>query len=109
MKKRVCIIAVMIMLPVIVWAGGVISDGSLTVTSTLKALTSSVPDDVASAMITVDTAAVRFTLKSSITSTGGHKLSPGDVLYLDNRRDIVSFRVLNDTSTAATLYYSLSK
>src|SRR5689334_9772251 len=59
------------------------------------------------AVITVDTADIRFTVDGTApTATTGHLLSPDDVLKLYSAEDIAAFRAIRTGSTNAVLQCS---
>jgi hypothetical protein len=88
----------------------------VTVSSTSTALTSTTYLDkgvasfldrqpARSAYITVEDAAVRYWLNGDAPeATVGHKLSPGDALWLDSPHAIANVRFIRTASTDAKLY-----
>ena len=101
-KKEWAIIAGMILaLFGVAWA----IDESVTVSSTSKALTTANYSQFQRAMITVETAAIRFTLDGVTTPTDavGIKLNVGENLFLPNQDLISKFRAIRLTATNATL------
>lgn len=74
---------------------------SITVSGAAGGLTSGTIAGMKSALITVETAQVRFTLDgTTVTATAGHLLEVGDVLELDsfNSMELVSFIRTGGTS-----------
>lgn len=59
------------------------------------------------AVITVDTADIRFTVDGTPpTATVGHLLSPDDTLTLRSNEDIVAFRAIRTGSVSAVIQVS---
>ena len=57
------------------------------------------------AIITVETAQIRFTLDGTApTTTVGHLLNAGDILELDSLEDMKSFRAIRTGATSATIH-----
>jgi len=57
------------------------------------------------AVVTVETAAVRYSLDSTApTTTTGHSLEVGDVLQLDNREQLANFKAIRRDGVSATLH-----
>lgn len=93
--------------------GGVIADGTVTITSSAQTLSDAgvtVPDGAKTAMIQAETGAVRVGFKTAVTSSTGVKLDAGDALYLDNKRDIeaASF-ILDSEAGSGTINYTISE
>lgn len=87
----------------------VIADGSITVSGTAAGI-STVPDDSAEMVVTVETGAVRVGMKTTPTGTAGHLLNPGDVMTVYGFHDIKAFKVIfNSGVSSATVRYSISK
>ena len=61
------------------------------------------------ALITAETAQVRFTIDGTApTTTVGHLLNPGDVLKLDSNADITAFRAIRTGATSGVLKATFS-
>ena len=61
------------------------------------------------ALITCETAQVRFTVDGTApTTTVGHLLNPGDVLRLDSNADIAAFRAIRTGATSGVLKATFS-
>ena len=109
MKKVLCILAIVLVLAGTAYAGA-IYDGSITASETAQGLSSSVPETAKKAMISVSGCDAYCSLITAATSSSGHKLLSGDMLILDNYRDIKAFRVITTSACSATpakLYYSV--
>ena len=86
---------------------GTISDGSITVSGTAQGF-STVPDDTKSALICVETGAVRVGFKTALTSTTGILLNIDDCMNIQGFHDVNSFKVIFKTGiTTATVKYIL--
>ncbi len=80
---------------------------SVTVAATSKALTSGTYGDAQYAFITVETAAVRFTVDgTTVSATIGHILEPGDTLQLNRNSQIAEVRFYRRDGVSATLRVS---
>ena len=61
------------------------------------------------ALITAETAQMRFTVSGNApTTTHGHLLNPGDTIYLDSLADITAFRAIRTGSVSGVLQVSYS-
>lgn len=77
---------------------------SVTVAGTSTALTAATYTVASGAMITCETATVRFRLDGTApTATVGHELHPGDVLHLSSNDEVTRARFIRRDSTSATL------
>ncbi len=77
---------------------------SVTVTGSSTALTTATIAQKESALITVETAQVRFTLNGTApTATAGHVLEVGDVLELDSSEALGLVRFIRTGGTSGTL------
>lgn len=77
---------------------------SVTVSSASKSLTSGTYGTRRRALITAETATVRFRLDAvAPTSAVGHLLAPGDVLTLDSAEQVSKARFIRRDGTDATL------
>ncbi len=80
---------------------------SVTVTNASKALTSGTYADAQFAFITVEAAAVRFTVDgTTVSASVGHVLDVGDTLELDRNTQIVDIRFFRRGTSDATLRVS---
>lgn len=63
--------------------------------------------DVSKAMVTVETAPLRFTVDGATTPTDaiGHLLNPGDIVYIDGG-DVAKFKAIRTTSTDSAIKVS---
>jgi hypothetical protein len=63
------------------------------------------------ALITVETAPVRFTVDGTapVAATTGHLVNPGDIIKLDSNEDITAFRAIRETSTSGVLKVTYSE
>ena len=82
----------------------------ITVSTTAIGLTPSTADGIVytTALITVETAAIRFHLTSNDvpTATTGHKLNVDDSITLDSAHQITNFRAIRRDAADATLVVS---
>ena len=61
------------------------------------------------ALITCETAQVRFTVDGTApTTTVGHLLNPGDILKLDSNADIAAFRAIRTGETSGVIKATFS-
>ena len=84
---------------------------AVTVAGTSKALTAGTYSTRRYALITVETAPIRFTLDGTppVAATTGHLVYAGDQIELDSNEDITSFRAIRETATSATLQVTYSE
>jgi len=79
----------------------------LTVGGTAVALTAATYGNSRHAVITVETAPIRFTVDGSTpTAAQGHIANPGDILTLANQDQVRKFQAIRLTGTSATLMVS---
>lgn len=77
---------------------------SVTVTGTAGGLTAATFDNSNSALITVETAAVRFRLDGTVpTASIGHELEAGDVLFLESNDEIQRVSFIRRDGVSATI------
>lgn len=77
---------------------------ALTIGSTAVALTPAVYGSAKRALITVETAQIRFRFDGTApTSAEGHIADPGDIIYLTSNADIAAFRAIRSTSVDAKI------
>lgn len=77
---------------------------SLTVADSSVGFTAATIVDRTKALVTVETAAVRFRLDGTApTSSVGHILYPDDVLELDSEDQLTNIRFIRRDATSATL------
>ena len=80
---------------------------SVTVAASSTSLTSATYGDAQFAFITVETAAVRFTVDgTTVSASVGHVLEPGDSLMLDRNSQIAEVRFYRRDGVSATLRVS---
>jgi hypothetical protein len=84
---------------------------SITVDSTVKSLTAATYTDTdgntaVSALITIETAQIRWRRDGGPTSSEGHTANPMDIINLNNASDIRNFRATRIGSASATIRIS---
>lgn len=80
---------------------------SVTVSTNSTALTTATLNDAQFALITVETAAVRFRIDGTApTASVGHVLEPGDILELDRNSQLAEIRFIRRDGVDATLRVS---
>lgn len=86
---------------------GILDYESVTVSTTALGITATIVDQQHNfALITCETAAVRFRLDGTVpTSSEGHVLEPGDVLQLEGS-ELAAFRAIRRDSTDGVLKVS---
>lgn len=73
-------------------------------------LTAETYGDATNALITVDTADIRYRLDGEApTSTSGHLVKSGETLTLQSAADIANFKAIRTATTSAVLSVSYSK
>lgn len=105
MKKILCIIVALAMIASGIAYAGAIAQGTITASTTATGITS--PDtDAKRAMFTCEGGSVYFGIYTTPTITTGHLLYVGDVLFLDNYRDIAAVKfILTSAGSASTTTY----
>ena len=86
---------------------------TLTVGTTVKSLTSSIYIDsngayAKKALITIETASLRWRCDDNPTSTVGHLMQPGDILTLIGSANIRNFKAIRTGATSAKISISYS-
>ena len=77
---------------------------AVTVATTSIGFTAATYGDRTHALVTVETAAIRFRLDGTApTATEGHIAEPGDIIELSERHEIVNFRGIRRDGTSATI------
>ena len=107
MKKKTLAMAFLLVIFLIGTAQARIVEGSITVATTAQRL-SGLPAAPYYAILTVETGSVRYWYDQAPTSTVGHKVDAGEVIYLTDGTQIGGFQVILDTgSGSATIRYSI--
>lgn len=77
----------------------------LTVAGTAVPLTAATHVGAQFATLTVETAAIRFTLNGTapVAGTTGHLVSAGQIIELYGREQIVGFQAIRDTGVSAAI------
>ena len=97
--------------PGVVTVGGSLASAfeSVTVDDTADILTAATYGTSKRALLTVETAQIRFRLDGTApTSSVGHIANAGDQIVLASNGDIANFKAIRTTSTSATLRCSYS-
>lgn len=84
---------------------------SVTVEGTAIGLTSGTYGTRRYALITVETAPIRFSLHGTDPTAGviGHLVNPGDIIRLDSNEDIASFKAIRETGVSGVLKVTYSE
>lgn len=108
MKKilSVIVLAAMLILPVSLWAASyesiTVADTAIGITSALLTPTLSIHPNTG--ICTLETAQVRFRLDGTDpTSSTGHLLNIGYILYITSKEDLMRFRAIRTGSTSGVL------
>lgn len=77
---------------------------SLAISTTAVAFTAGTVGSSSAAVVTVEGAAVRFTVDgTTVTASVGHALEPGDSVFLDTAEDCANFSAISRDGGTATL------